>query len=116
MPELIPQYFDVVYHLPDIITNATYTAVTIATLYRRSSKTFKHVTIIENRDHIALWKALDANIVESGARYIQNCMLSIQQTPIFKTDGIKSLYVSLQSQFTCFCKSNINQTLPTAVV
>ena len=29
---------------------------------------------------------------------------------------IKSLYVSLQSQFTCFCKSNINQTLPTALV
>ena len=29
---------------------------------------------------------------------------------------IKNLYVSLQSQFTCFCKSNINQTLATAVV
>ena len=29
---------------------------------------------------------------------------------------IKSLYVSLQSQFTCFCKSNIDQILPTVKV
>ena len=46
--------------------------------------------------------------------YAQTVCLSIQQTPILKL--IKSLYVSLKSQFTCFCKSNINQILPTAVV
>ena len=73
-------------------------------------------------------KSLQSKIYREGAQawqgrqkrvhtklYAQTACLSIQQTPVFKTDK-KSLNVSLQSQFTCFCKSNINQTLPTAVV
>ena len=50
---------------------------------------------------------------QCGWEYIQNCMLKMpiwayNKLPFFKL--IKHLYVSLQSQFTYFCKSNINQT------
>ena len=48
-----------------------------------------------------------------GYAYIQLPVWAYNKPPFLKL--IKSLYVSLQSQFTYFCKSNINQTLPTAV-
>ena len=63
----LPVRPDVKYH---VITNATYSCHNRDPVQAK----LKHVTNIETCtllccDHIALWKALDANMVENGARY-----------------------------------------------
>ena len=62
-----PDGLNAKYH---VITNATYSCHNRDPVQAK----FKHVTNIETCtllccDHIALWKALDANMVENGACY-----------------------------------------------
>ena len=62
-----PDGLNAKYH---VITNATYSCHNRDPVQAK----FKHVTNIETCtllccDHIALWKALDANMVKNGARY-----------------------------------------------